>query len=163
MLQYRTSLPHYYSLFVAPLSPGIPVDIATSVDDLFWLPAVAAENKNTARMIPQTTCIELAISHRDILRLYASSSSTASAPCDKVHEPRLAKNDTTLMIIHLMFFPEKNVPSFRITMEETLNTVAQIRNLLSKVRTANHNNPRATDLRPAFHPGGVVVADVDDV
>jgi len=121
--------------------------------------AVAAENKNVARIIPQIPCIDLANSHKLILRLYALSSSTTSDPRDKLHDVKLAKKEIMLSVIHFKFLVEKKVPSFKIIMATADNIVAQMRIPLNKVSTTNHNTKRATDLRLEFQPGGVVAPD----
>ncbi len=117
--------------------------------------AVAAENKKRARTIPQTTCNDLDISHREIFSPYAFSSSTASNPRSKFQDPRLHRKDIPLRSIHLMFLPEKSVPSLRMIMATALQTVAHICFPANRVRTTNHKTKRATYRLPEFHPGGV--------
>jgi len=117
---------------------------------------VAAENKKNARMIPQTTCVDLAASHNDIFSPYVLSSSTASYPCSRLQDPRLAKKEIPLIIIHFRFLPEKRVPSFKMMIDIALNIAAHAFFPLNKVMTTSHKTPRATYLRPEFHPGGVV-------
>jgi hypothetical protein len=43
-------------------------------------------------------------------------------------------------------------------MEIALKMVAQICFPVNKLTTTNHRTQRATNLRPAFHPGGVAVS-----
>ena len=110
-------------------------------------------------MIPHMTCVDLAISHRLILRLYALSSSTTSDPRDKLHDIKLAKKEIMLSVIHFKFLVEKKVPSFKMIMAMADNIVAQMRSPLNKVSTTNHNTQRARNLRLEFQPSGVVAPD----
>ena len=120
---------------------------------------MAAENKNRARVVPQTTCIDLEASQREVFIPYALSSSTASDPRSRLQDPRLAAKLVPLRSIHLMFFPEKSVPSFSITMAAALKMVAQIFLPVIRVGTTNHSTQRAANRLPALNPGGVVVVD----
>mmetsp|Transcript_11932 Transcript_11932/g.27860 ORF Transcript_11932/g.27860 Transcript_11932/m.27860 type:complete len:159 (-) Transcript_11932:528-1004(-) len=100
---------------------------------------ICAEYRNKPRIAAHPITTNWFINQREMLRPYAFSSSTLSIPDDNVHEPKLARKEIALRIIHLMFLLEKKVPSFKIRMDVALKIIAQTSFPVTRVGTTSHN------------------------